>query len=133
MKEKNNSIDALGFSTRTSNALKRGDVYTIEELLELFHKFDEHRFCRLFRTLGRVSYQEIKTKIDELYQTNFAQIDTINLELKKQELIERNVQIRSKIDEYNKAINALLAELERNQITEIQINVIQEKNKQKSE
>lgn len=131
MKEKNNSIDALGFSTRTSNALKRGDVYTIEELLELFHKFDERRFCRLFRTIGHVLYQEIKTKIDELYQTNFAQIDTINLELKKQELIERNVQIRSKIDEYNKAINALLAELERNQIKEIQINVIQEKNKQK--
>ena len=132
MTKQQNSIDLLGLSTRTSNALKRGDVCTIEELLELFHKFDEPRFCGYFRTLGRVSYQEIKTKIGELYKTKFSQIDTINLELKKQELIERNEQIRSEIEKYNRAINQLLAEMEKNRIAEIQINAIQEKNKQKS-
>ncbi|MBQ6719438.1 MAG: hypothetical protein IJN20_03690 [Oscillospiraceae bacterium] len=54
------SIDTIGLSVRSMNALRRNEIYTVGDLLQ----YDEERLFQL-RNLGRKSVDEILAKIEE--------------------------------------------------------------------
>jgi DNA-directed RNA polymerase subunit alpha len=56
----NISIDTIGLSVRSVNALHRIEVHTVGDMLQ----YDENRLLEV-RNLGRKSVQEILSKIEE--------------------------------------------------------------------
>lgn len=58
------TIQDLGFSTRTTNALKHAKISTLEELINTYS--DEWDMYRKVKYLGRKSKEEVKSKLDSL-------------------------------------------------------------------
>lgn len=115
MTNPNNSIRTLGLSARSTNLLLNLEIYTIEELLNVFYKYSEREFCQL-RRMGPKSYKEIADKIRTLQNPNFANLDETEINKKISDIKKRDKEIQDKIAQYDAAIAAMQAELEENRI-----------------
>lgn len=66
-----NDISILNLSNRATNALRRGNIHTIEDLIVTYQQLDRREFLLKFRSIGTQIYDEISDAITKLYTKQF--------------------------------------------------------------
>ena len=52
-------VEDAGFNTLTRNAFLRANLYTVEDVLNLYIYQDEKHFCKNYKCFGSVNYRKL--------------------------------------------------------------------------